>query len=327
MRNRRIFYLAYDDQRPNGGQKHTYQHVDALARNGFEAYVVHKAPGFRLTWFENETPVIDYDTMVSMYSAERDFMALPEDLGPAILNHPGRKVIFNKNIFRGFTALGGGGTIRDPYLHEDVVAAFVVSSHNAQQLRYAYPRLDVHEVTMDLRPAVFTFRPLKEKARQVATIAKTKQTASVYHICRARGEAGLTPGGPCQWLFIRDVPETAVAHILGESLLFVFQSAEEGLGRLPLEALLSGCVVLSYAAGPLKNILPASFCCDYAEPARLAGLVERTLAAHPHDLAALQDQVNGARDRVLHYRASEQERTVCAAWEAIFVKAPMRLAV
>ena len=60
MRHRRVFYHCYDDPKPTGGQKHTYQHVDVLNRCGFDAYIVHHTPGFRLTWFDNDTRVIDY---------------------------------------------------------------------------------------------------------------------------------------------------------------------------------------------------------------------------------------------------------------------------
>ncbi len=105
-KNPTIYYYCYDHNLPSGGQKHTYRHVDILNKNGFDAKVLHTAKNFRLTWFDNTTPVVSYQECVAKMNERRDFLVLPEDLGPRILDFPGRKVIFNKNIFHGFSAFG-----------------------------------------------------------------------------------------------------------------------------------------------------------------------------------------------------------------------------
>jgi hypothetical protein len=313
----RLFYLCDDHDRPVGGQKHTYQHVDVLNRRGWNACVVHREKGVRLSWFENDTRVCSLEEFQAAFDRRTDFVIVPEDLGADILKIDGRKVIFNKNIFRGFMAFGRRRPSPDPYRHHDTVAAFVVSTHNAEQLRYAYPELDIFHVVMDLRPGVFTFEPLSQKKRQVVSVIKGRGSAAAYQMFQARVEAGLIPRAPGDWMFLDGLSERNVAEVLRESLILVFQSVEEGLGRLPLEALLAGCVVIGYSAGPLKGVLPPQLCAAYANPVELCRLIESVLSADANRLQELQELVLKARDQALQYSSAQQEQSVCLAWQAI----------
>jgi hypothetical protein len=54
----RIFALTPEPRAPTGGIRAIYRHVDVLNENGFSAYVVHPDPGYRASWFENDTRVI-----------------------------------------------------------------------------------------------------------------------------------------------------------------------------------------------------------------------------------------------------------------------------
>lgn len=57
MKEPRIFYLCPDNNKPVGGIKQIYRHVDILNKNGFCAFVLHNSLGFRCTWFENKTAI------------------------------------------------------------------------------------------------------------------------------------------------------------------------------------------------------------------------------------------------------------------------------
>jgi hypothetical protein len=320
MTRRTIFYLCYDHQNPTGGQKHTYQHVDVLTQSGYSAFVVHKAPGVRLTWFANETPVMDYASFLARVDSQRDFVVVPEDMGVAMLDVPGRKVIFNKNIFTGFQVLGLKAPASDPYRDRMVVAAFVVSAHNAGQLRYAYPDMDVYEVTAHIQPETFRFVALTEKEPFVAAIAKTRVVTPVFQIARARAESGHASPHCGEWVFIRQASECETAAIMARALVFVFLSAEEGLGRMALEAALSGCVVVAYDHGPLRGLLPPCGRAAFADPSSAVRAIERVMAAWPSQLAPFQAEVCRASEAARAFSACEQRRTVCSAWESIFQK-------
>ncbi len=58
MNNKRIFFLATDNNEPSGGRMFIYHLVDILNENDFEAYALHQKRNFRYTWFPNDTPVV-----------------------------------------------------------------------------------------------------------------------------------------------------------------------------------------------------------------------------------------------------------------------------
>lgn len=53
----RIFFLTPHVDRPIGGNKVIYRHVDILNHQGFDAYVLHLKDGFRCSWFKNDTKI------------------------------------------------------------------------------------------------------------------------------------------------------------------------------------------------------------------------------------------------------------------------------
>ena len=52
-----IYYLCPDTNKPRGGVKVIYEHVDILNGAGFSACVLHQKKGFRCNWFDNLTTV------------------------------------------------------------------------------------------------------------------------------------------------------------------------------------------------------------------------------------------------------------------------------
>jgi hypothetical protein len=53
-----VYYLCPDDDKPSGGIRVIYRHVDLLNAAGRDAVVLHERPGFRVGWFRNETRVL-----------------------------------------------------------------------------------------------------------------------------------------------------------------------------------------------------------------------------------------------------------------------------
>jgi hypothetical protein len=315
-RKRRIFYHCYDSNQPTGGQKSTYQHVDVLTRYGFEAYVVHSSPGFRLRWFDNNTPTTCWDKVWQTFDPDADILVLPEDLSRAIHQYRGKKVIFNKNLFYGFCALGVPSTFPDPYTLPDVIGAMVVSEHNRQSLEYAYPRLFVRRVWEHIDSNIFAFRSLATKARQITYIPKALwMISAIYHTLMARSASGFNTCQSLKWVALEGQTETEVARILGDSLIFLFASVTEGLGRAPLEAALSGCVVLACNAGPIPEYLPAPFRMGCADPVDFVRAIEKAVNAQQDAPDVIERHINTSRLAALQFSADAQERSVCSAWD------------
>jgi hypothetical protein len=317
--NSRLFYHCYDEQRPTGGQKSVYQHVDALNEAGYTAAVVHTNASDRLRWFQNESNVMTWTECWNIFNPQSDCIVLPESMGPLISAYPGRKVIFNKNVYYGHMAVEFNNVAEDPYFRSDVIGVLAVSEHNAQQLRFAYPHQTICHVCEWIDPVIFRCRPLSEKKRRIVCIDKVKpHLASLHRTLYARAKAGLNCASDCDWVVLQGLSEQEVAAILGESLVFVFTGLHEGLGRAPLEAMLCGCITLGFSVGPMTEYLPTPFQFSPGDVVGLTEMIERILAATPSELSAYQQQVKSARELALWYSNSSLQQSVVAAWEEIF---------
>jgi hypothetical protein len=314
---RRIFYMCYDHNRPAGGEKHSYQHVDVLNANGFEAYALHRRGGMRLTWFENSTRVVDGPTFKSTYKPDRDILVFPEDFGGAMLRYPGQRVIFNKNLFHGFRSLTLDRS-PDPYLDDKTVAVLAVSDHNFTQLQYTYPSLPCHRVYAHIRQDLFTPVALRSKQRQIAAVPKAiPMVSAVFNMFKARAEQRLNNGLAWNWVWLKDKTERDVAEVLQHSPVLVFLSIEEGLPRIVLEAMACGCVVVAFNAGPLLEILPPEYGIAYGELQSTLHLIETVVDSYPETLDRYSRSITLGLDAAARFSSEMQTRSVCAAWHNI----------
>lgn len=291
--------------------------------HGWEAWAFHPGEGaFRLTWFPNKTSVLSEGAFRRAFRPGLDIVVLPEDLGPGIVDFPGPKVIFNKNVFTGMQALGPPGALGfDPYLSSDILGAFAVSDHNRAVLQLAYPHLDIHRVDIDIDAQVFRYRPLASKAPLIALSPKNPELVlSLYHLARARGEQGLNRARDFNWVLLEGMEEDEIAEVLNAALVLINFSAAEGVGRFALEALASGCMLLSCRSGPLATQLPLA---EEWHPADLVSplhWLERVMEAWPDSLQVWSPlSEEGVRVAAL-YSPANQANGVLKAWEGIWAR-------
>lgn len=318
MGESRVFCFCYSHNRPQGGQKDTYRHVDALNAAGIEAMVFHPTNGFRLTWFENNTRVVDIDTARGMFNPRTDFVVVPEDLGDLIITFPGRKVVFNKSVWYGFGLLGDQPRRRYPYLHRDVVAALTMSEHNRDHLRFAYPQLPVFVVkpSIDIRLFSQTTQPRRQSL--IAWVPKNEQSVlALMHLLGSRSAQGLNSIDTWSWVRLSGLQEREVAEVLAEALVLIFFSAEECLGRLPLEALASGCVVVGFRNGSLHETVPEQTLFAWGDLRGAALCVESLAQQLTRGSSEYEQLVARGRTAALRFEASASATSVTAAWEQI----------
>ena len=170
MAQLKMFYFCYDHQRPTGGQKQMYRHIDILNKHGHKAFALHTREACRLTWFDNKTAVVGLDEFRRIYHPEQDFLVLPEDLGQRILSFPGQKIIFNQNCYYGFHSFGFKPPPLYPYLHPDVKHVFVGSDHNLEYLTFAFPTLRVSRIYHAVDSGKFVYCPIEKKKKLIACL-------------------------------------------------------------------------------------------------------------------------------------------------------------
>jgi glycosyltransferase involved in cell wall biosynthesis len=254
---RTIYFLCPDESRPTGGVKILYRHVDLLNANGFRAFIVHKKKNFRATWFDNATAVVRYGEIAPR---AQDFVVFPEMYGPHGADHfrPAKKIVFNQNCYYSF--YGYSYDPRDlttPYTDPDVIAAFVVSEDSRNYLAKIFPDLRIVRIHNSVDADVFRFRPADQKKKLIAFMPgkHPMDAAQVINILKLRGALDGFDVAP-----IEGKSEQEVAAILGDAAIFLSFGYPEGHPAPPLEAMLSGCMVVGYHGGGGREFFKSEFC-------------------------------------------------------------------
>jgi Glycosyl transferases group 1 len=317
MSGRNLFFYCFDNDKPTGGQKDTYFHVDALNDLGYNAFVVHEQRGYRLQWFKNDTRVIDMDEGLKICNPTRDYLVVSEGIATHSLKYPLKKVIFNKSIWKGFAALGENQTAISPYRHSDVVAVLTMSEHNSSVMRYAYPELPVFHVVPFIDTELFTFRPLSGRKPQIAYATKAADSVlTLYHIVMARATSGLNALRDWNWVKLEGKSEQNMLNIFQESELLVFLSSEEGLGRTVLEAMACGCPVVGFKNGTIHEILPTELQFEWGDFLSLSRFIEDLALGLQHE--SLSALVHKELETVQAYARQAHRQSISRAWKAIF---------
>jgi hypothetical protein len=313
----RIYYWVADNI-VSGGEKHSYEHVDILNSHGFDAYALHLV-GSRHKWFNNRTRVIDGPSFWNIYDSKRDYIVLPEPRGSLISALPGKKVIFNKNLYIGFKVIGlDRNSICYPYMSQNVVAAFAVSDHNYQALAFAFPKIKLFRMYASIDCDMFKYRRLSDKKRRIALVAKAEEPISVlYHILNARAQAGLNNLSSYEWTFLKGYTHSQVAEILSESLMLISLSTYEGLPRTVLEAMASGCIVIGYGTGALKECLIPEYQFEPDDFLAMAHRIETVTEAFPENIDSWIPCTVAARKIAEEFTSERQRKYIIEAWEHI----------
>jgi glycosyltransferase involved in cell wall biosynthesis len=316
-----IYVLSPDDNRPVGGIKELYRHVDILNAHGYKATLVHRKKGFRCTWFENETRV---DTMARISPDKFDFVVVPEVNGPQALDvfPETKKIIFNQNAhytFLGYPLLDTADRTT-AYRHPQLLAVLVVSEDNRDYLSYVFPELRVVRIHKGVDERRFPFRELPAKRPNICFMARRhpEDVRQVVNILKFRG---VLEGMTVQRVDGKN--EREVAEIFADSLMFVSFGHPKGLPAAPLEAMLAGCLVVGYhGMGGREYFLP-----EYTWPVPIgdtvgaARAVEEALGAWRRDPRAVQAKAVLARDFVRREYSLEREtRDVRMFWDRLMME-------
>ena len=278
-----IYYLAPDLERPSGGVRTIYRHVDVLNGTGRSAAVVHARPGFRCSWFENDTRVVNLPVVLG----PSDVVVVPEE-SIARLERlaPGtRKVVFNQNAYRTFR--GVDDPARSPYVTcPDLAGAMVVSEDSEDYLRYCFPDLTIGRIRHAIDPAIFHPEP-RLRTRQIAAVP-TKRPAELRQLIDVLTARGVL----ADWRFgrIEHMSEAEVARTLQASPLFVSLNKAEGFGLPPAEAIACGCRVVGFHGMAAREFFdePFASAVEDGDVIGLARAVEAFITAYPAREAELE---------------------------------------
>lgn len=231
----RIVYLCPDTNTPTGGIKVIYRHVEALAAMGCDAHVMHIGEGFRCDWFPNKAPVLHLAEMLTS-----DIVVVPEvmaQLTPQLIERKMTYVMFVQN---GYLLLPSADieTLRACYRNAALVLS--ISDDTSNLVLSLFPELvgRVLRQTYTVDRAKF-FPAAKQK---IVTYMPRKLPLHSANVV-----PWLTAEFP-DWKFVplHGLGEDMVAMAMRVSRVFLAFSDFEGCPVPPIEAALSGNIVLGY---------------------------------------------------------------------------------
>jgi hypothetical protein len=355
-----IFYVCPWSPKPSGGIKQIFRHVEALNAAGFDAYVL-AIEASMPAWFDSSaavarvrvrkkwwdlrrasrrknqipwlsssvSPVVEISrpggAPLERHLGSGDILVLPEYLGKALrpCGFGSPLVVFNQNAHYTFTGFSHDDNPQDSIYRGHVLAAFGVSQHICEYLRFAFRDLPVFLTPNGVDGARF-FPPDGEKKRQIAFMPRKLPTSIVQVLQILKGRGSLEGWTLCP---IDGMSESDVARLLRESAVFLSTCHDEGFGLPPLEAGASACVVVGYTGYAAREFMLPQYCYPVAQGDVLgfAQTLEGVLAEFVRDPQRLQQQAAAFAEFLrAHYAKEAESKSVVQAWNQLCGSAQRR---
>jgi glycosyltransferase involved in cell wall biosynthesis len=257
----RVFYLCPDFDRPSGGVRMIYRHVDLLNAAGIPAWVLHARAGFACSWFAHSTAV---SSVAQVVLGRHDILVVPEMYGPTLSRLPVgiRLVVNNQNAYQTFDGISRiPGVTGAPYAGLPTLEAVIVPSlDNAELLRFAFPALRVERVRCGVDTGIF--KPGVAPGRRLAVMPRKRsvEVERVLHLLGARGDLD-----GWEVVMIDGRTEKETAELLASCAFFLSFSEAEGFGLPPAEAMAAGCYVVGYSGLAGREFFLPRFCSPVPE--------------------------------------------------------------
>ncbi|MDI7860719.1 glycosyltransferase [Rhizobiaceae bacterium n13] len=316
-----IYYLAPDYQKPSGGIRVMYRHVDLLNQAGMRAFVLHQKPRFRCNWFENDTRITD----IQSTTVRRGDLLVVSELNVdllAKLPQGVRYVIFNQNSH--LTWLRNGDSSSSAYMAgPDRAGVLTVSSHNQEVLRFAFPDCRIDRVHLSIDPQMF-YPGTDARPRRIAYMPRRgrEDAEQVLAILKARGAlAGWEIAA------LDGLPHHRIAGELRRTRIFLAFTGQEGFGLPAAEAMACGCYVVgNHGFGGAEFFHPEySTAVPTGDVLAFARAVQDVLAREAGDATWCSERGKRASTAILSTYGEEQERRDVVQIFSEFLNVPARM--
>lgn len=238
----RVIYGCPPGNKPTGGVKVIYKHSELLNKIGFESHVWHPADEtFKCEWFTHSATTI----ATNQLHPETDFIIIPEIWASgytSILKNQGFKIgIFVQNCYYTHINLekNNPNGILDAYQNADLILS--ISKDTSQYLKEILniPKEKIIQQRYSINDELFS----PDTKNKTITYMPRKMSQHSIRVISA-----IQPLLPYGWEIkpLDNLNESEVARHLSQSIIFMAFSEFEGLPVPPVEAALSGNIVIGY---------------------------------------------------------------------------------
>jgi glycosyltransferase involved in cell wall biosynthesis len=238
----RIIYGAPLSDTPSGGVKVIYRHSEKLNKLGMQSAIWHPGDaGFKCTWFDSSVDVIDTSKLIPSL----DFLIVPEIWASsyvATLKSMGFRVgIFVQNCYYTHVNLNPGNVnaIDEAYCQADLILSI-----SKDTSKYLMDILNVPKEKIILQRYSVDSRLFKKSVKsKIITYMPRKMGQHSLRVVSV-----LSKLIPSDWEIrsLDNMSESEVAKNMSESKIFLAFSEFEGLPVPPVEAAMSGNIVIGY---------------------------------------------------------------------------------
>ena len=291
-----VFYLCPAVERPIGGVKQIYRHVEVLARAGLDARVLLPRGGFRPDWFSQSAPAawwrMRHRTRVLLEAHDRlpgahrivpsinpllpegleaqillaeggqtsltaeDVLVIPEYLGGSLARRSKRARVVLFNQ-NAYNTFRGHETLPDSANNTYMDGVDAALVVSEHNQRYLGHAFPFLRVILTRNGVDEELFCPRPKERRIAYMPR-KLPHDLREVLHILDARGRLRG----WELspIENASEAEVAELLGRAAIFLSTSTREGFGLPALEAGLCGCVVIGYTGCAGAEFMSPAHC-------------------------------------------------------------------
>lgn len=326
----RVRFLCLPDlDKPIGGAKQLYRHVEQLVALGLDAAIVTQQDGFRPSWFESTAPTAGIEACRARgdFEPDRAIVVIPETfLGINLQQFHGidlsrlARVLYNQNAYYSYVNIGEHPleVLARFYDAPEVLQVLCVSEDSHRFLHRNFGMADgrlsriIHAIEPIFRPDA-TKQPLihwmpRKNADHVLAVMLGLRRGRLQHLQGWQA----APLGP--------MDHASLAERLNRARLFLSFGHPEGFGLPVAEAMAAGCYVVGYSGGGADELFQHGL----SRPVRFGDWTGFVAAIQQ----ALDDFATAPRETALRlerqslairtlYSQEQESRSIQAAWERI----------
>lgn len=245
-----------DVDRPIGGVKQLYRHVEHLVKIGWDAAIVTHHSGYRPSWFQSFAPTISLRDASNLGQFNRNtcVLVVPETyVGATLENFWGidlsslARVVFNQNAYYTY-----GSNLKNPldslhsfYDHPNVLQVLSVSEDTHQFLNHNLGIPD-HRLSRIVNAVESIFKPDCPKKNKIHWMPR-KNADHVQAVLLGMQRCNLRHSQGWHAEPLQNLTHQTVAGFLNEAKIFLSFGHPEGFGLPIAEAMAAGCWVVGYS--------------------------------------------------------------------------------